>query len=132
MKRLISLIYKDFLLLIRDRAGLIFLFVMPMVLVIVMTGMQEGAFENASSKSVSLLILNADQDEIGATVTDEMSAQDLFAVTVADPSTTEADVQQMVKRGDYHVGISMSTSLSPMRMWKLLTSTRNATLSPFR
>lgn len=105
MKRLISLIYKDFLLLVRDRAGLIFLFVMPLVLVIVMTGMQEGAFENSSSKSVSLLILNADQDEIGASVTDEMSAQDLFAVTMAEPSTTEADVQQMVKRGDYLVGI---------------------------
>ena len=105
MKRLISLIYKDFLLLIRDKAGLIFLFVMPLVLVIVMTGMQEGAFESASSQSVSLLILDTDQDEIGATVTDEMRGQDLFAVTVANPSTTEVDVQQMVKRGDYLVGI---------------------------
>ena len=56
MKRLISLIYKDFLLLVRDKAGLVFLFAMPLVLVLVMTGMQEGALESATSKSISLII----------------------------------------------------------------------------
>ena len=55
MIKLFSLIYKDFLLLIRDKAGLVFLFVMPLVLVLVMTGMQEGAFENATKNSISVI-----------------------------------------------------------------------------
>ena len=100
-----SLIYKDFLLLIRDKAGLIFLFVMPLVLVLVMTGMQEGALESASNNSISLLILNTDQDEIGLTVEKELLEKDMFDVTVAEESMTEADMQQLVRKGTYLIGI---------------------------
>lgn len=105
MKRLTSLIYKDFLLLIRDKAGLVFLFVMPLVLVLVMTGMQEGALENATSNSISLVILDADHDEIGTTVVNELQKQDMFDVHLADASLTENDVQQWVKKGTYLIGV---------------------------
>ena len=107
MKRLTSLIYKDFLLLIRDKAGLIFLFAMPLVLVLVMTGMQEGALESATKNSISLLILDADQKEIGPTVVADLQAQELFDVHLADASMTEADVQQLVEKGTYLIGIAI-------------------------
>lgn len=107
MKRLTSLIYKDFLLLIRDRAGLIFLFAMPLVLVLVMTGMQEGALESATKKSISLLIMDADQKEIGPTVVADLQAQELFDVHLADSTMTEDDVQQLVKKGTYLIGIAI-------------------------
>ena len=108
MKRLINLIYKDFLLLIRDKAGLVFLFVMPLVLVLVMTGMQEGALENATKNSISLVILDADHEEIGSTVVNELQRQDMFDVHLADASLTEDDVQQWVKKGTYLIGIYIS------------------------
>jgi len=107
MKRLISLIYKDFLLLIRDKAGLVFLFAMPLVLVLVMTGMQEGALESATSKSISLIILDADQNEIGSTVVDKLQEQEMFDVHIADASMTEDEVQELVKKGTYLVGITI-------------------------
>lgn len=107
MRRLRSLIYKDFLLLIRDKAGLVFLFVMPLVLVLVMTGMQEGALENATSKSISLLIMDADQKEIGSTVVADLQSQDLFDVHLADATMTEDDLQQLVKKGTYLIGIAI-------------------------
>lgn len=107
MKRLISLIYKDFLLLVRDKAGLVFLFAMPLVLVLVMTGMQEGALESATSKSISLIILDADQNEIGYTVVEKLQEQEMFDVHLADASTTEDVVQQLVKKGTYLVGITI-------------------------
>ena len=105
MKRLISLIYKDFLLLIRDKAGLVFLFVMPLVLVLVMTGMQEGALESATKNSISLIILDSDQDEIGLTVEKELQEKEMFDVSIADASMTETDVQQLVRKGTYLIGI---------------------------
>lgn len=107
MKRLISLIYKDFLLLIRDKAGLVFLFAMPLVLVLVMTGMQEGALESATSKAISLIILDADQNEIGSTVVAKLQEQEMFDVHIADAATTEDEVQQLVKKGTYLVGITI-------------------------
>lgn len=105
MKRLMNLIYKDFLLLIRDKAGLVFLFIMPLVLVLVMTGMQEGALESASEKSISLIILDSDHEEIGTTVVKELQEQEMFDVKVADTLLTEDEVQQLVKKGDYLIGI---------------------------
>ena len=105
MKKLIILIYKDFLLLFRDKAGLVFLFVMPLVLVLVMTGMQEGALDSASTNAISLVILNSDQDEIGTTVEKELQEKDLFNVTVADATMTEDEVQQLVRKGTYLIGI---------------------------
>ncbi len=105
MKKLIILIYKDFLLLVRDKAGLVFLFVMPLVLVLVMTGMQEGALDSASTNAISLVILNSDQDEIGTTVEKELQEKDLFNVTVADATMTEDEVQQLVRKGTYLIGI---------------------------
>lgn len=105
MKKLIILIYKDFLLLVRDKAGLVFLFVMPLVLVLVMTGMQEGALDSASTNAISLVILNSDQDEIGTTVEKELQEKDLFNVTMADATMTEDEVQQLVRKGTYLIGI---------------------------
>ena len=105
MKKLIILIYKDFLLLVRDKAGLVFLFVMPLVLVLVMTGMQEGALDSASTNAISLVILNSDQDEIGTTVEKELQGKDLFNVTMADATMTEDEVQQLVRKGTYLIGI---------------------------
>lgn len=107
-----SLIYKDFLLLIRDKAGLVFLFVMPLVLVLVMTGMQEGALESATSKSISLLIMDADQNEIGPTVVAKLQEQDMFDVHLADSTMTENEVQQLVKKGTYLIGISIPADMT--------------------
>ena len=105
MIKLFSLIYKDFLLLIRDKAGLVFLFVMPLVLVLVMTGMQEGAFENANKNSISVIFLDADNDEIGITVQKELKGKDIFDMSIADTTMTEAVIQRLVKEGDYLIGI---------------------------
>lgn len=105
MIKLFSLIYKDFLLLIRDKAGLVFLFVMPLVLVLVMTGMQEGAFENATKNSISVIFLDADNDDIGITVQKELKGKDVFDMSIADTTMTEAVIQRLVKEGDYLIGI---------------------------
>lgn len=107
MKKLISLLYKDFLLLIRDKVGLIFLFLMPTILVIVMTGMQEGAVESTTKKSVSTIILNSDNNKIGDRVIDELSTNNIFNIIGADSSFTEKEIERLVKDGTYMVGISI-------------------------
>ena len=105
MTKIIALIYKDILLLVRDRAGMLFLFAMPLVLVLVMTGIQYGAVENASRKSFSLLLLNGDDGEVGKALSDGLGSQDMFVVTVADSSLTAASVQSKVREGSYLIGV---------------------------
>lgn len=105
MKKLMSLIYKDFLLLIRDRVGLIFLFLMPTILVIVMTGMQEGAVESTTKKSVSTIILNSDNEKIGDKIVSELSTNTIFNIINADSTLSENDIERLVKDGTYMVGV---------------------------
>ena len=105
MKKLISLIYKDFLLLIRDRVGLIFLFLMPTILVIVMTGMQEGAVESTTKKSVSTIILNSDNERIGDKIVSELSTNSIFNIIDADSTVSEKEIERLVKDGTYMVGV---------------------------
>ena len=72
MRKLLALMYKDILLLIRDRAGVVFLFVMPLVLVLVMTGIGDGALQSASRKNIQVLVLDLDGGELGRFVVDNL------------------------------------------------------------
>ena len=105
MRKYFSLIYKDFLLLVRDKAGLLFLFVMPLLLVMVMTCMQESAFEDSSRNCISLIILNSDKDEIGLAVEKELQEKGIFNVDAAKNSMTESELQNLVSEGTYLIGV---------------------------
>ena len=85
--------------LVRDKAGLLFLFVMPLLLVMVMTCMQESAFEDSSRNCISLIILNSDKDEIGLAVEKELQEKGIFNVDAAKNSMTESELQNLVSEG---------------------------------
>ena len=105
MRKLFALMYKDILLLIRDRAGVVFLFVMPLVLVLVMTGIGDGALQNASRKNIPVLVLNLDRGEVGRFVVDHLQELDMFDVVLADSLESEQGVQRMIKDGKYLMGV---------------------------
>lgn len=105
MRKLFALMYKDLLLLIRDRAGVVFLFVMPLVLVLVMTGIGDGALQSASRKNIPVLVLNLDDGEVGHFVIDNLQELDMFDVVLADSLESEQGVQRMIQDGKYLMGV---------------------------
>ncbi|MGB5896206.1 MAG: hypothetical protein WBG58_18675, partial [Ignavibacteriaceae bacterium] len=66
--RLFASIHKEFLLLVRDRAGLALMFLMPLALVIVITIIQDNTFKIVSNSKISLILVNNDQGDIGKTI----------------------------------------------------------------
>ncbi len=60
MRVLFRLIYKDILVIIRDRAGLAMMFLMPVALVLIMTSLQDNTFRAIDEKGIKLLLLNHD------------------------------------------------------------------------
>jgi len=58
--KLWATILKDVQVLRRDRLGLTFMFVMPMLLVLIVTGMQSGTFELVNKNRLPLLVCNKD------------------------------------------------------------------------
>ena len=56
--KLIATIKKETLLLLRDKVGLSILFLMPMVLIFVMTLIQDAAFKTINEKGIPIIFVN--------------------------------------------------------------------------
>lgn len=65
MYKLFATIKKDIAVLFRDRMGLMFMFVMPIVLAIVITAIQNSTFELVNNNKVKLLVANRDTGIVG-------------------------------------------------------------------
>jgi ABC-2 type transport system permease protein len=113
MKTFFHLFYKDILLLIRDKAGLLLLFIMPLALVLIMTSMQDGVMSANMDTDISLIVLNDDGDSIGNTMQKKLKKSDVFNTQIAkeiDSSMTEDDLSKLIADGKYLVGIYIPDS----------------------
>ena len=102
-----ALLYKDFLLLIRDKAGLALMFLMPLALVMLMTYLQDNAFNTITESRVPLLLFNADRDTLGNAVEQKIMATNIFDIhtKIGNDTLTEAALERAVARGEYQIGI---------------------------
>ena len=60
--------YKEYLLLKRDFGGLIILFVMPLVLVIAVTLIQESTTQQIFSSKTKVLLIDKDKNEVSKSI----------------------------------------------------------------
>jgi len=61
-------IIKELLLVLRDRAGMLVLFLMPALLVLVITLVQENIMKTMGEKSTRILLVDKDKESVGQTV----------------------------------------------------------------
>ncbi len=108
IKKLITLIYKDLLLVIKDKAGVGFLFVMPVSLVFIMTLLQQNAYKTLHNSSFKLAILNNDQDSLGNMIVRNLKESGIFDVTeISEPGISP---EKQVAKGYYKIGIVIPDS----------------------
>jgi len=102
-----KLIYKDILVLIRDRGGLAMLFIMPVALVVIMTGLQDSTFRSLNERGIKLLLLNQDKDSLGLTIERKIRASSIFSVHQPDTGEelTGKQVKEAVAAGRYQIGL---------------------------
>jgi ABC-2 type transport system permease protein len=107
MNKFRFLIYKDVLLLLRDKAGLAMMFLMPLLLVVIMTVLQDSTFQAVHESHIPLLLLNHDTDSLGATIEKQIAQAGIFDVhkTINGQPVTEEELVKAVAKGDYMVGI---------------------------
>lgn len=114
MNKLFMSVYKEFLLLKRDFGGVIILFVMPLVLIITVTLIQDSTYQSISESKIPVLLLDNDKGEVAKSVITNLENSALFTVVQqADNSIlTENQVQDLVFRGKYKMGIILPSNLS--------------------
>ncbi len=75
MKKFLSILKKDALLLLRDWPGLAILFIMPAVLLIIITFAQENAIPSKKS-TFELIIVNADSSVLGDNIVNDLASSE--------------------------------------------------------
>ncbi|MGZ4056467.1 MAG: ABC transporter permease, partial [Bacteroidia bacterium] len=110
MFRLFSTIQKELLILLRDRGGLIIMFIMPVAMITIMALIQDAPFRDFQEMKIPLLLINNDKGKLGNTIEKGLKESKIFEITA---SKLSADlVKQKVKSGDFEIGIIIPENAS--------------------
>jgi ABC-2 type transport system permease protein len=107
MNRLIASIKKEFLVLVRDWAGLGLIFLMPAALVLVMTLIQDTSFRKLDETNITLLYLDEDLDTLGIQVKQGLEKSGYFKLVTELKGRTldEKELLSQVAKGNYQMGV---------------------------
>lgn len=109
MYKLWSSIKKEVLLLKRDLGGLVILFVMPLVLIITITLIQDSTFKTVSDSKIPILLVDNDQGEVSKVIEKNLTESNSFEV-ISKPNEEEA--KDLVFKGKYQLAIVIPKKLS--------------------
>ncbi len=107
MYRFLSAAKKDFLILLRDKAGLAIIFVMPMALVLIMTLLQDSAYRSLNESGIPIIFIDEDQDTLGIGLERGLAQSGFFEIskTIAGAPATRQTAWDAVSNGKFMIGI---------------------------
>jgi ABC-2 type transport system permease protein len=107
-------VYKEMLLLKRDFGGLVVLFVMPLILIITITLIQDSTFKLISESKIPILLVDNDKGEISKTVKQNLSESGSFSIVskIDGVNITEETAKEAVFKGKYQLAIIIPEKLS--------------------
>jgi len=109
MHKLWASTYKEFLLLTRDVGGIAILFIMPLLLLIVITLVQDSTFKTISDIKIPVLLVDNDKGEISESIIENLSKANSFEIF---QKTSEEEAKEAVFSGKYQLAIVIPENLS--------------------
>jgi len=109
MHKLWASTYKEFLLLTRDKGGLAVLFLMPLLLVITITVIQNNTFKSIQAAKIPILLVDNDKGAVSQKISQNLATSALFDLIESD---NEEAVKNLVRKGEYKMGIVIPKNLS--------------------
>ena len=127
MKKLWAVIIKEALVFIRDIPGLLLLFLMPMLLVIVVTLTQEKAL-NQKDNRIDILLIDHDTSDISRTIEKGLIESKYFnVIKYSQPDEAEEqEIKNSIASGQYQIGIFLpkgASQLAVLRSQRLIQLT---------
>jgi ABC-2 type transport system permease protein len=107
MRILFRLVYKDYLVIVRDKGGLAMLFLMPLALVLIMTSLQDTTFRAINESGIKMVILNGDQDSLGMAIEQEIVRSNFFNIRheIDNKPPDEKSIREAVAAGKFQIGM---------------------------
>jgi len=81
MRKLFASIHKEFLLLINDKVGLILMFMMPILLVFIITIVQDSTFKLVNDNNIEIIVINKDTGQLGDSLTSLLTESGVYNIT---------------------------------------------------
>ena len=107
-------VVKEFLLLKRDIGGLVILFLMPLVLVITVTLIQNSSFVKDDNVKVPILLIDLDNDELSSSIISSLNETNTFEIfeDINGQQIEEEQANELVLKGKYKMAIIIPKGLS--------------------
>lgn len=114
MYKLWMSVYKEFLLLKRDFGGLIILFVMPLILIITITLIQDSTFRTVTESKIPVVLIDNDKGEISKSVIENLNKSGQFEIvsSLDGKNLTETTAKEAVFKGKFQLAIIIPENLS--------------------
>jgi ABC-2 type transport system permease protein len=98
IRRLVSIVRKEFIHIVRDRRTLALSFAMPIVLLLLL-----GFAANTDVRNVSMAVFDQDRSQASRELLDAFRAADYFRIDY--DAGSEAEIEELIGRGDARAGI---------------------------
>lgn len=114
MSRFLASIRKEILLISRDWGGLLILFIMPLLLVITVTLLQDGAFRNITEQKTAIILVDNDHGTISQHIRKSMEESGFFTIFSDDAirNLDEKKAKKIVREGTFPIAIVLPANLS--------------------
>jgi ABC-2 type transport system permease protein len=109
MKLLYS-IYKEYKVLTRDRAGLAITFIMPTVLILIITLIQDTTFRSVNEASIPLLMVDRDHDSLSNSLEKALINSKFFLIT--KKQLTDQETKTEIAKGSFFIGVIVPENTS--------------------
>lgn len=100
---------KEILLLKRDIGGIVIIFVMPLLLIITITLIQDSTFKNLEGSKIPIIFIDNDKSEISKNIKHELETSKTFELLT---NYTEKAAQKAVFGGEYQMAIVIPANLT--------------------
>ncbi len=100
---------KEILLLKRDIGGIVIIFVMPLLLIVTITLIQDSTFKNLEGSKIPIIFIDNDQSEVSKNIKGELENSKTFQLLT---NYNEKSAQDAVFAGDYQMAIVIPKGLT--------------------
>ncbi len=100
---------KEVLLLKRDIGGIVIIFVMPLLLIVTITLIQDSTFKNLEGSKIPIIFIDKDKSEVSKNIKNELENSKTFQLLT---NYTEKSAQDAVFGGDYQMAIVIPENLT--------------------
>jgi len=114
MIKLTATVFKELLILIRDRSGMLVLFLMPAALVVVISLVQENVMKTTGESHIEILFVDRDRQDMALRMEEHLQKSGCVKIIrqISGQEITEDSARKMVADGDFQICIVIPPGFS--------------------